>query len=321
MTHLDRDTAGALEREAAAWLARLRANDPADQAPFEQWYASDSAHADAYDRVLRSWQATRRLGELGAGRAADLAGARRRGLPYAAIAVAAVILLGIGLSIAPRRPPTAPAPRVSLATRTGEIRMFRLPDGSAVTLDTDSAIEAPLSGSRQTVRLVRGRAGCDVPGGTQGALAVETAAGQVTVDEGRLDVALDGGLTEVALWQGRADVRPHTGPGVYRRLVAGDALAFGGTTPPRATPAVDTRWTSGMLSFTDAPLARVIMVANRYAATPIRLDTVAIGGRRFTGTFRATDTHGLARMAAVMFDLSVSTDDQGRILLTARPPR
>src|SRR3546814_18154855 len=50
--------------EAAAWLAKLRlSSGPREREAFETWYAADRAHADAYDKVLRGWNASGSSGD------------------------------------------------------------------------------------------------------------------------------------------------------------------------------------------------------------------------------------------------------------------
>lgn len=56
-------------------------------------------------------------------------------------------------------------------------------------------------------------------------------------------------------------------------------------------------------------------IAVAAAAAMILVVLSGVGLHRFSGTFTARDPFGLARMAAAMFDLSLSRDDQGNILL------
>src|SRR3546814_16368181 len=50
--------------EAAAWLAKLRlSSGPREREAFETWYAADRAHAEAYDKVLRGWNASGSSGD------------------------------------------------------------------------------------------------------------------------------------------------------------------------------------------------------------------------------------------------------------------
>ena len=70
MNGVEEDARGQrLKQEASAWLARLRAGGRQDQEAFEDWYAADPDHADAYDRLLDSWQA---MNELSGSRAAPV---------------------------------------------------------------------------------------------------------------------------------------------------------------------------------------------------------------------------------------------------------
>jgi transmembrane sensor len=323
MTGTD-DRAGRIEQEATDWFARLRAGDTADQLRFEDWYAGDIAHADAYDRVLRTWETTGRAGETPAGQArADERVARpvsKRRYVIAAIA-ALVVACFIGLGLAAHGP-GMPGASAAYAYRTvpGQIRSVRLVDGSQVTLDTDSAMSAAFSSSERRVRLMRGRARFDVSEDTKRPFVVDTECGQV-VAIGSVDVAIDQRRMTVVLWRGDADVRELSGKRTTAKLAIGQSLRIDSSATdmiPQSVGAPDPRWVSGMLSFEDAPVADVITAANRYTRTPIVLADPAIGSERFTGTFAATDTRSLARMIAAMFELSLMNDREGKFVLRRR---
>jgi transmembrane sensor len=80
--------------------------------------------------------------------------------------------------------------------------------------------------------------------------------------------------------------------------------------------ASDMRWTAGMLSFEDKPVSLVIATANRYSDVQIVLADPSLGELRFTGTVKAKDTLGLARMIAAMFKLRLDTTDPQRLVLS-----
>jgi transmembrane sensor len=70
-----------------------------------------------------------------------------------------------------------------------------------------------------------------------------------------------------------------------------------------------------MLSFEAGRLDEAIAEANRYSTAKIRFTDPAIGGLRVTGAYRAGDTHGLARSLASSFDLQMTSDARGDIIL------
>ena len=313
MTGTDGATLSKIDREAAEWLARLRGGEPGEQRAFENWYSADHAHADAYDRVLASWEATGGLTTFEPGRPA-----LRRHWMLAVAAVAAIVLVCVGLGTGRNVTPRSGSDAVALTTSTGEIRTVALADGSRVTLDTQSAISAEFDASRRQVRLLRGRAHFDVNSEPR-PFVIATDAGAISTGGAGVDVSIDGSTTRVGLLSGTAKIRPTSQSASLFRLLPGRSVVVGRDgllEPPTAFSASDTRWTNGMLSFEDAPLSRVIALANRYSATQIVLADPALGTLKFTGTFKARDSLALARMIAAMFGLHCEEADSRRLKLS-----
>lgn len=301
-----------IEQEAAEWLARLRAGRRADQVAFEEWYSADPAHADTYDQVLASWKMT---GGLSA--PATAVSGKRRSWVSVVAAVAAVVLLCVGLVwvAGPMRP--ASAQTFELATRVGEVRTIALADGSRVTLDTQSAIRGEFGADRRHVRLLKGRAHFEVAGELR-PFVIETETASVTTAGATLDVTNDRSQTDVGVVSGAAALKPVFQDAVVhipggRRVMFGKAGQVGEFAPFETS---NTRWTTGMLSFENAPLASVIAAANRYSDKPIVLTDPSLGALKFTGTFKAADTADLARMIAAMFHLTVDASDRRRFALS-----
>lgn len=301
------------DRDAADWLARIRGGGRTEQAAFEQWYSADPSHADAYDRVLASWEAMGRLRDP-----AEPAAPGRRYSAYAVAAAAAALLaiVGIGTLYRPHLPNGASSE--GWTTRVGEVRTVALSDGSKVTLDTATAIRADIGPARRQVRLIRGRAQFAVAGDTR-PFVVDTDTASVTTADSTLDVTyLDGGTT-VGVLNGTADLRPSMQPATAFRVASGQAASIGragrtGATT-RFTPS-DAHWTAGMLSFENAPLSAVVAAANRYSARPIVLDGAAVGQLQFTGSFKPRDTAAVGRMLAAMFGLKHDETDPARVTLS-----
>ncbi|CAN5136418.1 FecR domain-containing protein [soil metagenome] len=317
--------------EAAVWLARLRGpvNDQ-DQAAFERWYASDPAHAAAYDRVLVGWETAGRLAATGADPAATpkshpRMNRSRIALLAAAAAIVLIVLGGVGLHALGTFGSHAGG-NTQLASRVGEIRSEKLPDGSRVTLDTDSQIRVAYSGIVRSIVLVRGRARFEVAHNPNRPFIVKAAETSVIAHGTIFDVALGDHRVAVALLRGSVEVRrdadaanPHDA-GVRQLLTPGQTLALGQDEPVAAVQPLhpaDTRWVSGMLAFDRARLADVVAVANRYAANRIVLTDAVTRDLRFTGTVRAADPAALARLLAATFHLRLAQNGHGDIILSS----
>jgi len=298
-----------IEHEAAEWLSRLREGGRRYQAEFEDWYSADPVHADAYDRVLATYEA--------AGRPARSSGSRRHwGIAIASIA--AVLALFAVIGIVRTSPQPADGTAFAATTKIGEIRTVALDDGTKVTLDTASAIRADFDAVRRQVHLLRGRAHFEVATEPR-PFTVSTDGGLVSTSGSVLDVAYLDGRTQVGLLSGAADFRPFAQNASVVHIAPGTAIAAGRYGPVGAQmrlAASDTRWTAGMLSFEDKPVSEVVAMANRYSKAQIVLSDPSLGTLRFTGTVKAKDTLGLARMIAAMFNLKLDASNPLRLTLS-----
>jgi transmembrane sensor len=309
MSGVEEDARGQrIEQEASAWLARLRAGGRQDQEAFEHWYAADPDHADAYDRVLDSWQA---INELSGSRAAPVRALDWR-RPVAIAAIFLVALLGLGfLTMRHKSDVNAPT---ALGTRAGEIRTIALADGSRMTLDTESLVHATFDGEQRKVQLVRGRARFQVAAQPR-PFVIETDGGSVTTSDSTLDVGFDGKTTSVGVLRGNADVRGGLQGAVQFRLNPGQKVMIGkaGVSPYSVS---EQRWPGRMPSFENAPLSEVLAVANRYGSARIELAEPELGSLRFTGTINAADSAALAHMLATMFKLKCDGTVAHRYILS-----
>lgn len=306
------EPSGRADREAADWLARLRAGGSRDQQAFEDWYSADPANAAAYDHVLTSWRA---MGGL-----VDPAAAlpRRGGVLRAIAAIAAVVLICVAVAVARRAWQPVTAQSVAMDTATGELRSIALPDGSRVTLDTQSAIRTDLGAERREVRLLRGRARFEATLEKR-PFVIETGTASVSAGGSVLDISFFDGRTQVGVVRGTVDLTPSAQGAALVHIAAGKSVSFGqngAASRALAYPASASRWTEGMLSFENADLATVVASANRYSEVHIVLGDPALASLKFTGTVKARDTIGLARMLAAMFNLRLDASDPRRLVLT-----
>lgn len=314
----------ARREQAAAWLARVRGGAMEDHRAFEEWYQADPRHAAAYDALLDNWEITERIGETPLAQARrNLARAPRRWryVVAAAAATVAIILLAFGAYGAvigghDRARPT------EFASRSGEIRTLRLPDGSHVTLDSASLLKIGYSPEERRVLLSRGRARFVVAHDNARPFVVATGAGLVIAHGTVFDVAVDGQNATVSLIEGSIEVRSPKRSGrrpSFRMLSAGQRVVLRGGEVPPPTPWNEADWLPAMISFEDAPLGEVIAAANKSAARRIVLSDPALTQLRFTGTFRTGDPDALARMIAAAFDLRLShAPDHSLVLARAR---
>jgi transmembrane sensor len=183
-----------------------------------------------------------------------------------------------------------------------------------------------LSDERRDLTLERGRARFAVAHETR-PFFVAAGGGSVKAVGTVFDVGLTGtGRVDVRLLKGAIEVdvssRDSGGPQV-RRLVAGQALTFGGSAQPHLSALArsgDANWPAGLRDFDGVRVADVIADANRYASVPLRAATPDIANARISGTFRVDESTALAANIAEVLGLAQVTDAGGIELVRACPP-
>ncbi|MFN7989620.1 MAG: FecR domain-containing protein [Thermoanaerobaculia bacterium] len=172
-----------LHEQAAAWVARLAADDvsASDRADFQEWLSTSPGHQQAFNEAQETWSdldalaglatagenplppalraEVERCGALATAPAVPARSSRNRRL---ALLAASVVLGLLGVLWATRfqrpEPAVASATAPQLRTKVGERRETMLADGSVVWLNTDTELLAALSPTQRSVRLVRGEA-------------------------------------------------------------------------------------------------------------------------------------------------------------------
>ncbi|PWK81827.1 FecR family protein [Fulvimonas soli] len=309
---MDRATDTAIIEQAERWFARLRADDcaAADRRAFEDWRASDPRHAEAYDETRRLWAGMLPLAadaEVAAWRrqaraAADRPRAPRLRRPLLGLAAAAAMLaLAAGGYLAWRT--QAPPPAVArYATAAGEVRALVLADGSRLTLNADTVLEASMGAQARTVYLRRGEAVFDVVHEAARPFVVH-AAGNVIRDIGtRFDVELDGARTDITVAEGIVNV---TRDGKTATLAHGEQLAVGEGLWRRRSidPSVATGWTQGMLVFRQTPLEEAVAQANRYGRGRLVVEDPSLAQLPISGDFHAGETDSLVHALESAFPI------------------
>jgi transmembrane sensor len=311
-----------LRREAANWLARLQSGrDPDIERKFQRWRDADRRHAEAFDRVRRSYEQAGLLRHSPALVSGQLEPAVRqpgwKPLPALAAAAAVAILVPIGLVVF--RDGSASfggTEAVMLMTQVGEIRQVELADGSRVTLDTATKVDVEIGRSRRSAHLRYGRARFRIAQ-AKAPFVVETGNTSIMTHEGVIDLERGVRQDRVEVLAGAADVRSSKREETSTvALGAGEAMrvSSNGTEQKGAvTPAPD--WTKGMLQFDGTPLAEAVALANRYSERHIVL-AGDLNALRVTGAFRAGDTAGLAKALAAAFNLSLQQRADGILFLS-----
>ncbi|MGO1070434.1 FecR family protein [Lysobacter sp. CA199] len=332
-----------LRRQAAAWFARLHADDVAerDRQAWRQWMAEDARHRAAYERIERLWSAAGEHAQHPqiAERLRDSVSppmpapepspastparpARKRArYVWAATAVAAVIAL---VAIVPRLG-QPPATETLYVTGIGESRTIALDDGSRVSMDTDSRLRVDFSDGQRRLTLVRGRAYFRVASESRPFL-VNTESGSVRAVGTEFDVYRRDDAIEVTLVEGRVALL--TPPSAHAKqltvgvLDAGQKARFGKRQPlrrlPPQAPGTPPTWLSGKLVFEDQALDQAAAEFNRYSRKRLLLDGAPVARMRVSGVFRSDDPHAFVEALQALYPVAVRESPAGDLLIVER---
>jgi transmembrane sensor len=195
-------------------------------------------------------------------------------------------------------------------TRIGEQRDVLLPDGSRITLNTNTAVSVRYSKERRYLTLEHGEALFSVAHNVARPFDV-AAAGTLTralgtefnVDMRRAKVTVS--VLEGVVQVSTRDGSPGSGPSVGEASPAPDraeAVAKGQAVEFRSKERVLVQekadlaridaWRTRRLEFSNTPLAQAVEEFNRYSPTQVVIGTRDLAERRVSGVFRIGDTEG-----------------------------
>jgi len=306
-----------VDEVARAWLIKMRGEDAgALRGEFEAWLLASADHVEAYRHAERRMSALALLktsARHGTDHMAERRGRLRSWLPWGAAATAVALLIlafGAGGASVPGQPGTASTARAAepLVTKRGEIRTFRLADGSHATLDTDSRLEVTLASNDRHIRLTKGRVRLSVarqfiP------LQIDAGSGTATANDAELDIGVNEvGTVTMALRRGEAELRPDGKAGTATSLSLGQTLAYrhdGRQQPATGLAAsLPPSWPEGWAEYRSIRLGQLIAEANRYAVVPIIIDR-ASAALEVSGRFHISQTEAFAEQIARLFNLRV----------------
>jgi len=310
-----------IDQLAADWVVRLDARAPSveEQQALDDWLNEDERHFGAY---MRARAISLKFGLLLSQRTSERCAAvsvtqqplltRRRMLLLAGGSLAAGVA-GLGvLSLRSDR---------GYSTRIGEIRRVPLPDGSAITLNTQTRLTVGFSNQVREVRLLRGEALFEVATDALRAFMVNTfdthitsAAGSFTVRALRPDdvqVMVRDGEVQVAESARLAPVRLRANSVARPMNQAAQDKAPALVAEPLSPVEVDRRlsWQRGQLSFEDVTLGEALQEFSRYSDTRVVIDEPALSKLRVVGLFSASNPVGFAKTVAISLGLRFEMRD------------
>jgi transmembrane sensor len=337
-------TLGMTADEAAVyWVLRHDRQDltAADRSHFDAWLDAGEANAQAYRKANGVWDVFENSDadpHLAALRQTALATGpeRKRWLPAAGVGIAASIVGAVAVlsgqfttpshvpgPVTVAQAPAEPANAIRHATEKGQKRVVRLPDGTRVTLNTDTMIALAFTPGTRRVRLTRGQALFEVAHDASRPFMVEAADRRITALGTVFEVRLDPGRMKVVLVEGRVVVDhaaaatdlPVLQPTILRpgqELVAELGVA-------QRVRAVDVgselMWREGYVSFDDTTLASAVVEMNRYTVAPIRIGDGGVAQMRISGVFRTGDADRFAALVAELLPVRIDHQTDGGVVI------
>lgn len=305
-----------IKGEAMDWVLRRDAGalSATEAEAFEAWLAQSSQHRELFASTESFWSAAGQLGShpaMAEKRRWALAGAARTRLTRrgfaAGIAAAVVAFGGLGFFYASQGP--KPLATQAFSTAVGQRATVTLPDGSTVTLNTDTRVRTVANRDQRLVYLDRGQAFFKVAKDARHPFVVTADGRTVTALGTAFEIRVDQGAFKVVLVEGRvrvASTRPAAttpagaaapNPTISTDMSAGSQLVASNDADWRVTHtnvAQETSWLTGQLIFDDEALGDVVAELNRYSPRKMEFLDGRLADRRISGVYTPGDVQAFS---------------------------
>lgn len=297
--------------EAAAWLARLRADDRTrdDEVRFRQWLTADPINAERFEYVSTIWEdmdALRAVPRIECAPRIERVPRKltRRRLLTGSLAAVTVGGLGLQWSIA-----TAGV----YTTARGEQRRLTLTDGSRLMLNTDTSVKVRFDEERRRIDLRRGQALFEVSADPR-PFYVSAGSHDLTVQRGRFDMRWETDHFSVLAIDGVAMLAQQSGPPTaVVQISDGDRVRVDAAEQikhdrPNLNDAI--AWQTGNAVFRGEALAQVVTEMNRYTERELVLMDQRAAALRISGVYRVGDNGAFARSLARLLPIKIEATDR-----------
>lgn len=285
-------------RAAAQWLALLESGGATEQdrANLQRWRDTSVSHEQAWQKAQALRQRFADLPSALALSSLDRPDPGRRVVLKRALGAVALVpaawLIGRQLPLE--------VWRADLHTATGERKQVQLADGSALQLNTASAVDVNMT-SRH-VKLVEGEMSLKVSGVSP--LTIQTRFGQVIVSQSEVCVRQDVRGCRVSVFNGAAQLRPLQGAELTLRAGQQINLQGSGAGAVQAFDVLQPGWREGVLMANNQPLGDFLRELDTYRPGVLRWEP-ELETLRVTGSFRLDDTDRILALLSASLPLEV----------------
>ena len=318
---------------AAFWLIRRdRGATLEDEPEFTSWLAASQEHADEWRRIVSAWD------NIEAGDDLLLAAMRRDALAARALsgshmwwaaAAACAAIIGVVGAVGWRSfvggPVTdaqliAENARPTFVSAVGAPSAFPLPDGSQVTLDTDSALAVAFTDGHRAVRLLRGQASFSVIHNAASPFSVEAGGRKITDLGTEFAVRMGAQSLRVTVVSGRVFVSSTSGAAPHTLAPGQELDAATGRNDQIVTVDVaqTLAWRTGYLEFHGQPLDQAVAEMNRYGGSPVGVADPSLGTLPVSGRFRVGSPARFAQALSDVYPLRLKPRPDGGVDIARR---
>jgi transmembrane sensor len=225
--------------------------------------------------------------------------------------IAATLAVGVAAAIAWRW--EGEIEQAQYRTAIGELQTLPLPDGSTLTLSSDSAVAVTLSRRQRLIELVQGEAIFEVAKDKARPFVVDATGSRVTAVGTRFAVRRSADGLRVVVTEGTVRLQPGLDamPGQAESLLHAGAVAVLDRHGVSIRAGSDSElarlldWQSGHLSFRDTTLAAAAAEFNRFNRRKLRIGDDGVAALRIGGHFRWANVEAFARLLEQGFPVRV----------------
>lgn len=313
-------------RKAAEWSAAADSEgfSAQQQAALDAWLDEDPRHLGAYLSVRAVLARVERSGRNASQDRQVSSFAARSRRKFVLVGAIAASLVMVVLSGAIWR---ASSYEAVYTTSIGQTKVIPLPDGSSITMNTDTAAAVRYSLLGRDVTLKRGEALFDVAKNKMRPFVVTAGNAQVRAVGTSFEVtSLGDRPLQVTVREGVVEVKASAFSEAFAvsagaRAVGGADGQFAVVTLPAGQVARDLAWRDGYIFFRRQTLADAAKEFERYSKLRITIDDPALASKTVTGRYVSTDPVGFAKAVAIFWDLKVAVNRDGVRLMQKKDQR